>query len=93
MIKTAEEIEKMRVASRLAAQVLEMIEPYVKFGVSTGMLEKICREYIVHEQKAIPSTLGQCGYPACICTSINHVVCYGIPFNQAQGSRYSSADR
>ena len=79
MIKTAEEIEKMRIASRLAAQVLEMIEPHVKFGVSTGMLEKICREYIVNEQKAIPSTLGQRGYPACICTSINHVVCHGIP--------------
>lgn len=69
----------MRVAGQLAASVLEMIEPYVIAGTSTKELEQICRQYIVEDLKAIPSTLNHYGFPACICTSINHVVCHGIP--------------
>ncbi|HAT7922628.1 TPA: type I methionyl aminopeptidase [Legionella pneumophila subsp. pneumophila] len=79
LVKTPEAIEKMRVAGQLAASVLEMIEPYVIAGTSTKELEQICRQYIVEDLKAIPSTLNHYGFPACICTSINHVVCHGIP--------------
>ncbi|HAT8940530.1 TPA: type I methionyl aminopeptidase [Legionella pneumophila subsp. pneumophila] len=79
LVKTPEAIEKMRVAGQLAASVLEMIEPYVIAGTSTKELEQICRQYIVENLKAIPSTLNHYGFPACICTSINHVVCHGIP--------------
>lgn len=79
LVKTAEEIEKMRVAGNLAALVLEMIEPYVVGGVSTAELEQRCRQYIIEDLDAVPSTLNHYGFPACICTSINHVVCHGIP--------------
>lgn len=79
LIKTPEEIEKMRVAGRLAAEVLEMIAPYVVKGVSTGQLDKLCHNYITTEQKAIPAPLNYHGFPKSICTSINHVVCHGIP--------------
>ncbi|MCW8396199.1 type I methionyl aminopeptidase [Legionella sp. PATHC039] len=79
LVKTPEEIKKMRVAGQLAASVVEMIEPYVIAGTSTKELEQICRQYIVEDLKAIPSTLNHYGFPACICTSINHVVCHGIP--------------
>lgn len=79
LVKTPDEIEKMRVAGRLAASVLEMITPYVAVGVSTGELEQICRRYIVDTLQAVPSTLNHHGFPACICTSVNHVVCHGIP--------------
>jgi methionyl aminopeptidase len=78
-IKSAEEIEKMRVAGRLAAEVLHMIRPYVKAGVSTDELNDICHDYIVHEQKAIPAPLNYHGFPKSICTSVNHQVCHGIP--------------
>ncbi len=78
-IKTAEEIEKMRVAGRLAAQVLEMIEPHVKAGVTTNQLNDICHEYIVNELDAIPAPLNYRGFPKSICTSLNHQVCHGIP--------------
>ena len=78
-IKTPEEIEKMRVACRLAAEVLEMIEPYVKPGVTTNELDRICHDYIVNDQKAIPAPLNYHGFPKSICTSINQVVCHGIP--------------
>lgn len=78
-IKTPEEIEKMRVAGRLAAEVLEMIEPYVKLGVTTDELNQICHDYIVNVQKAIPAPLNYNGFPKSICTSINHQVCHGIP--------------
>lgn len=78
-IKTPEEIEKMRIAGRLAAEVLEMIEPYVKVGVSTDELNQICHDYIVNVQKAIPAPLNYHGFPKSICTSINHQVCHGIP--------------
>ncbi|NOY66167.1 MAG: type I methionyl aminopeptidase [Gammaproteobacteria bacterium] len=78
-IKTAEEIEKMRIAGKLAADVLEMIEPYVKQGVSTDELDKICHDFIVDEQNAIPAPLNYRGFPKSICTSVNHQVCHGIP--------------
>ena len=78
-IKTPEEIEKMRVAGRLAAEVLEMIGPHVAAGVATGDLDAICHRYIVEEQNAIPAPLNYRGFPKSICTSINHEVCHGIP--------------
>lgn len=78
-IKTSEDIEKMRVAGRLAADVLEMIVPYVKAGITTDELNKICHDYIVDVQKAIPAPLNYNGFPKSICTSVNHVVCHGIP--------------
>ncbi len=78
-IKTAEEIEKMRVAGRLAAQTLTMIEPHIKAGVSTNDLDKICHDYIVNDLKAIPAPLNYRGFPKSICTSTNHQVCHGIP--------------
>jgi len=78
-IKTPEEIEKMRVAGRLAAQVLEMIGPHVQAGVTTGELDRLCHDYIVNEQQAIPAPLNYHGFPKSVCTSVNHVVCHGIP--------------
>ena len=78
-IKTSEEIQKMRIAGRLAADVLEMISPMVNVGQKTGELNRICHEYIVNEQKAIPAPLNYHGFPKWICTSVNHVVCHGIP--------------
>lgn len=78
-IKTPEEIAKMRVAGKLAAQVLEMIVPYVKPGVTTDELNNICHDYIVNVQHAIPAPLNYRGFPKSICTSINHQVCHGIP--------------
>lgn len=78
-IKTPEEIERMRVAGRLAAEVLVMIEPYVRPGVTTAELDRICHEYIVEHQGAIPAPLNYHGFPKSICTSVNHVVCHGIP--------------
>ena len=78
-IKTSDEIEKMRVAGKLAAQVLEMIGDHVKPGISTGELDRICHDYIVNEQQAIPAPLNYRGFPKSICTSVNQVVCHGIP--------------
>jgi methionyl aminopeptidase len=78
-IKTPEQIEKMRIAGRLAAEVLEMIEPYVKPGVTTGELDRICHDYMVNVQKTVPAPLNYHGFPKSICTSVNHVICHGIP--------------
>jgi methionyl aminopeptidase len=78
-IKTPEEITKMRIAGRLAAEVLEMIEPFVKIGISTEKLDQICHDYIVDVQEAIPAPLNYRGFPKSICTSLNHVICHGIP--------------
>lgn len=78
-IKTAEQIEKMRIAGRMAADVLEMIAPHIQPGVSTEDLDTICHNYIVDVQKAIPAPLNYRGFPKSICTSVNHVVCHGIP--------------
>jgi len=78
-IKNKEEIEKMRVAGRLAAQVLDMIEGEVKAGTTTDRLNTICHDFIVNEQNAIPAPLNYRGFPKSICTSVNHVICHGIP--------------
>jgi methionyl aminopeptidase len=78
-IKTPEEVEKMRVAGRLAADVLGMIAPHVKAGVSTAELDQLCHDYIVDVQNAIPAPLNYRGFPKSICTSVNHVICHGIP--------------
>lgn len=78
-IKTSEQQEKMRVAGRLAADVLDMIGDYVKPGITTGELDRICHEYITTVQDAIPAPLNYRGFPKSICTSVNHVVCHGIP--------------
>jgi len=81
-IKTNDEIKKMRVAGRLAAEVLTMITPHVKAGVTTDELDKICHDYIVNDQQAIPAPLNYHGFPKSICTSVNHVICHGIPGNK-----------
>lgn len=78
-IKTEADIEKMRVAGRLAAEVLEMIEPLVEPGITTGELDRICHEHITRIQHAIPAPLDYHGFPRSICTSVNEVVCHGIP--------------
>ena len=83
--KTATEIAKMRVAGRLAASVLEMIGDHVRPGVTTDELDRICHDFIVDELDCIPAPLnytnadGQPPFPKSICTSVNHVVCHGIP--------------
>jgi methionyl aminopeptidase len=78
-IKTPDEIEKMRVAGRLAGEVLQMIRPHVQPGVTTLELDRLCHDYIVNVQQAIPAPLNYRGFPKSICTSVNHVVCHGIP--------------
>src|SRR3990167_7318098 len=77
-IKSAEEIAKMRIAGRLAAQVLEMITPYVKPGITTLELNDICEKYMVEKQGAIPAP-PTVGFPKAVCASPNHVICHGIP--------------
>lgn len=88
IIKTADEIEKMRIAGRLAAEVLEMIEPHVKPGITTDELNQLCHDHIVNVQDAIPAPLDYRGFPKSICTSVNHQVCHGIP----GGKRLKSGD-
>ncbi|PID45732.1 MAG: type I methionyl aminopeptidase [Proteobacteria bacterium] len=80
-IKTPEEIEKMRTAGKLAAQVLEMIEPHVVPGITTNELNDICHNFITNEQGAIPAPLnyGNPPFPKSICTSVNTQICHGIP--------------
>jgi methionyl aminopeptidase len=78
-IKNSEEIEKMRVAGRLAARVLDMVEIEVKPGVTTDHLNTICHEFIVNQLNAIPAPLNYRGFPKSICTSVNNVICHGIP--------------
>ena len=78
-IKTPEEQDLMRIAGRLASEVLDMIEDYVVPGVTTGELDRICHEHIVDVQQAVPAPLNYRGFPRSICTSVNHVVCHGIP--------------
>jgi methionyl aminopeptidase len=78
-IKTPEEVEKMRIAGRLAADVLAMIRPFVQEGITTEELDRICHDYIVNDQQATPAPLNYRGFPKSICTSVNHVVCHGIP--------------
>jgi len=81
-IKTPEDIAKMRIAGRLASEVLEMIDEHVKPGVTTEHLNQLCHDYIVNVQQAIPAPLNYKGFPKSICTSVNHVVCHGIPTEQ-----------
>ena len=88
IIKTPEEIEKMRVAGRLAAEVLDYIEPFVKPGVTTEELDRLCHEYMVNVQGCIPAPLnyapsGHRPYPKSICASINQQVCHGVPNDRA----------
>ncbi|MCH7980217.1 MAG: type I methionyl aminopeptidase [Proteobacteria bacterium] len=78
-IKSADEQEKMRIAGRLASEVLDMIGDYVKPGITTGELDRICHDFITSQQNAIPAPLNYKGFPKSICTSVNHVVCHGIP--------------
>lgn len=79
IIKSPQQIEKMRIAGVLAAEVLDMIAPYVKPGVTTDELDRLCHDYIVDIQQAIPAPLNYHGFPKSICTSVNQVVCHGIP--------------
>jgi len=84
-IKTPEQIEKMRIAGHLAAEVLHVVKDYVKPGVTTAELDRICHEHIVKVQGAIPANIGYGGghgripFPAATCTSVNNVICHGIP--------------
>ena len=78
-LRTPDQIAKMRIAGRMAAEVLELIGEYVVPGISTEELDRICHEHIVNIQKAIPACLGYRGFPKSICTSVNQVVCHGIP--------------
>lgn len=83
-IKTPEEIEKMRIAGRLASEVLDYITPYVQAGITTGEIDRLCHDYMVNVQQCIPAPLnyappGHTPYPKSICTSINHQVCHGVP--------------
>ena len=83
-LKTVDDVEKMRIAGRLAAEVLDYITPYVKPGVSTGTLDKLCHDYMVGVQGTVPAPLnyappGHRPYPKSICTSVNHQVCHGVP--------------
>src|SRR4029078_4653572 len=78
-IKTPADIEKMRVAGRLAAEVLQVVAPHVKPGVSTAELDRICHDHIVNVQTAFPAKLGSKGFQATLCTSVNNVICHGIP--------------
>ena len=79
VLKSTQDIEKIRVAGKLAAEVLDMIEEHVRPGVSTEELNTICHNYITQEQQAIPAPLNYRGFPKSICTSVNHVICHGIP--------------
>ncbi|MBX3651468.1 MAG: type I methionyl aminopeptidase [Burkholderiales bacterium] len=83
-LKNSEEIDQMRIAGRLAAEVLDFITPHVKPGVTTGELDRLCHDYMVNVQQTIPAPLnytppGYTPYPKSICTSVNHVVCHGVP--------------
>jgi methionyl aminopeptidase len=79
VLKSKQEIEQMRVAGRLAGEVLRMIAPHVQPGMTTGELDTICHDYITQEQQAIPAPLNYRGFPRSICTSVNNVICHGIP--------------
>ncbi|WP_157669839.1 type I methionyl aminopeptidase [Chitinibacter sp. GC72] len=83
-IKTAEEIEKMRIAGRLGSEVLDYITPFIVPGVTTAEIDRLCHEYMINVQGTIPAPLNYCPpgyipYPKSICTSVNNVICHGIP--------------
>ena len=79
ILKSAEDIEAMRIAGNMAGTVLRMIREHVQPGVTTGELDDICHAYITEQQQAIPAPLNYKGFPKSICTSVNNVVCHGIP--------------
>ena len=79
MLKNQEELDGMRKAGKLAAEVLEMIGSHVKPGISTGELDRICQDFIINEQLATPANIGYRGFEKTLCTSINQVICHGIP--------------
>ncbi|UDG79890.1 type I methionyl aminopeptidase [Candidatus Steffania adelgidicola] len=81
-IKTFDDIAQMRVVGRLASEVLEMIESYIKPGVSTGELDRVCSQHIIERQHAASASLGYHGFPKSVCISVNEVVCHGIPSNK-----------
>ena len=88
VIKTVEEIAGMRVAGRLAAEVLDFVAPYVKAGITTGELDRLCHDYMTNVQHTVPAPLnyappGYRPFPKAICTSVNHQVCHGIPGDKA----------
>lgn len=88
MIKSEQDIQKMRIAGRLAAEVLDFIGPHVKPGITTGQIDQLCHDYMVNEQGTVPAPLnyspqGYRPYPKSICTSVNHQVCHGIPGDRA----------
>ena len=78
-LRNAEDIAKMREAGRMAAEVLEIIGEHVVAGISTEEIDRLCHEHIVNVQKAIPACLGYRGFPKSVCTSVNQVICHGIP--------------
>ena len=78
-IKNKHEQEQMRISGKLTSEVLDMIEDHIRPGITTGELNQICHDYIIHEQDSIPANVGYKGFPKTICTSVNHVVCHGIP--------------
>ena len=83
-IKNNTDIEKMRIAGKLASEVLDFITPHVKPGITTGELDKLCHDYMVNVQKTVPAPLnyappGHAPYPKSICTSVNHQICHGVP--------------
>ncbi len=78
-LKTPQEIEMMRIAGRLASEVLDIVTPHVKPGVTTEELDRICHDHIVNVQGAIPANVGYRGFPKTVCTSVNNVICHGIP--------------
>ncbi|SVA49565.1 uncharacterized protein METZ01_LOCUS102419, partial [marine metagenome] len=78
-IKNKHEQEQMRISGKLTSEVLDMIEDHIRPGITTEALDKICHDYIIHEQDSIPANVGYKGFPKTICTSVNHVVCHGIP--------------
>lgn len=78
-LKTTDQIAQMRIAGKLAAEVLEMITPFVVPGVSTEALDRICHDYIVNDQQSIPANVGYNGFEKTICSSVNQVICHGIP--------------
>jgi methionyl aminopeptidase len=78
-LKTREEQQKLRIAGALAADVLDMIAAHVAPGVTTEELDRVCHDFIVNVQQAVPANVGYRGFPKTVCTSVNHVVCHGIP--------------
>ena len=78
-IKSSDQIDKMRIAGKLASSVLEMIGDHVKTGITTEKLDQICHDFIVNDLDCIPAPLNYNGFPKSICTSVNNVVCHGIP--------------